>query len=544
MYKILIVDDDVTVRKYLRSAISWLELGFELIDDAMDGMDALDKIKIYDPDIVILDLTMPVMSGIELLNNLSIKGMKCKVIILSCHDDYDNVISAMKNGAVDFLLKHRMKESDLINVLNQAVERIKKENNEVEEITQLKKNADITRHVMRKNFINEIIEGNMKEPESIVKCFEDFKPGFRLKNFVVCVIGIDGVKNLKEKYEKSLNESIIMHFQNYLYEVESKKDNCLCAGDDNGLYYIIVSYEAAFGYLAANKDVYDFLSKIMADSKEKMKTPITIGVSDICSNVSEIRSFINHAQYAYNSSFYKGKEKVIHYNEIQRSGHRSFKSLKEYENMLKDSILTKISDIPYILNSMYSEIERENASLDFVKDFNIDIISYFKKMLSEFGIDSEEIYGDGCFPYKYINMLETIDELKAWLSEIIKRIAEAIGRKNEKNKHKDIIKRAIDYIEENYMNEISLDDVARHVNLSKAYFSGFFKKETNENLIEYITRFRIERARELLENTDLKVYNVALDVGMDNYRYFTKRFKEITGLTPVEYKSIKKNNGT
>lgn len=542
MYKVLIVDDEIMVRRYLRSIISWTELGFELIDDAMDGKDALDKIELYDPDIVILDLTMPVMSGIELLNNFSLRNMRCKVIVLSCHDDYDNVINAMKNGAVDFLLKHRMKEADLINVLNKVVARLEKENSELREMTLLKKSAGISKHVIRKNFLDDMIKGQLSKPEDIGIYFGELIPGFSFKSTVTCAIGVDNLKGLRATLRQSLSDKVITPLQSYLYKVENERKTFVCAGDDNGSYYVIGCYEPKMSYLEVNKDVYDILSGIMAYAKDELRISVTVGVSDICQEVSRIPEFINHAQYAFDCSFYKGKGRIIHYADMQKCDHKPLKSLKEYEKLLYDAIISKPENILDVLNTIYSEIERENASLDFVKDFNVDIISLIKKLLNEFSINSEEVYGNNCFPYKYVNTFETINELKVWLSEIIKRIAEIISQRNEKNKQKEIIKKAIRYIEENYINDITLDDMAGYVNLSKAYFSSFFKKETNENLIEYINRFRIEKARELLENTSLKVYNIALEVGIDNYRYFTKKFKEITGLTPVEYKNLKKSN--
>lgn len=539
MYKILIVDDDVSIRRDLKVMLYGGSSGFQVIGEAENGRDALDKIALFEPDIVLLDIEMPVMDGLKTLLAIKEKEYYCKVIVLSFHDDFDNVRMALRIGATEYLLKQKLDAKEIMLVLTKAAEEIESEMGKKKEISNLKNLADISIKAIKSNLIIDLLKGYVTDKNMVQKQMAIIKSDLVLERMVVCCLQINDFHRVSEVYPMWNKELLAFSVDNILEEVVEKSGIALYGKTDGENHYIICCFNKQSSYLKINSIIFQILSEIVQNVKRYLNIQVSIGVSPIFQEIHEISDYSKQAAFIANYKFLLGKGKIIHYSEVEKYNNNSISNeeRKAFIHKISLSIVQNDISAETVLSDIFKEIEANHVNLDVIRNFNIEIISTIIRQLRELNIE-EDVFGTNVFPYEYVNNLETKEELIIWLDSAVNYIREILATRVAPKNYRVEIKKAIEYIEKFYVNEICVEDVANHININKVYFSQIFKKETGQNFIDFLTGIRMEKAKSLLVTTGNKIYDVAMAVGFENYRYFTKLFKDITGMTPVEYRKF------
>lgn len=539
MYKILIVDDDVSIRRDLKVMLYGGSSGFQVIGEAENGRDALDKIALFEPDIVLLDIEMPVMDGLKTLLAIKEKEYHCKVIVLSFHDDFDNVRMALRIGATEYLLKQKLDAKEIMLVLTKAAEEIESEMGKKKEISNLKNLADISIKAIKSNLITDLLKGYVTDKNMVQKQMAIIKSDLVLERMVVCCLQINDFHRVSEVYPMWNKELLAFSADNILEEVVEKSGIALYGKTDGENHYIICCFNKQSSYLKINSIIFQILSEIVQNVKRYLNIQVSIGVSPIFQEIHEISDYSKQAACIANYKFLLGKGKIIHYSEVEKYNNNSISNeeRKAFIHKISLSIVQNDISAETVLSDIFKEIEANHVNLDVIRNFNIEIISTIIRQLRELNIE-EDVFGTNVFPYEYVNNLETKEELIIWLDSAVNYIREILATRVAPKNYRVEIKKAIEYIEKFYVNEICVEDVANHININKVYFSQIFKKETGQNFIDFLTGIRMEKAKSLLVTTGNKIYDVAMAVGFENYRYFTKLFKDITGMTPVEYRKF------
>lgn len=539
MYKILIVDDDVSIRRDLKVMLYGGSSGFQVIGEAENGRDALDKIALFEPDIVLLDIEMPVMDGLKTLLAIKEKEYYCKVIVLSFHDDFDNVRMALRIGATEYLLKQKLDAKEIMLVLTKAAEEIESEMGKKKEISNLKNLADISIKAIKSNLIIDLLKGYVTDKNMVQKQMAIIKSDLVLERMVVCCLQINDFHRVSEVYPMWNKELLAFSVDNILEEVVEKSGIALYGKTDGENHYIICCFNKQSSYLKINSIIFQILSEIVQNVKRYLNIQVSIGVSPIFQEIHEISAYSKQAAFIANYKFLLGKGKIIHYSEVEKYNNNSISNeeRKAFIHKISLSIVQNDISAETVLSDIFKEIEANHVNLDVIRNFNIEIISTIIRQLRELNIE-EDVFGTNVFPYEYVNNLETKEELIIWLDSAVNYIREILATRVAPKNYRVEIKKAIEYIEKFYVNEICVEDVANHININKVYFSQIFKKETGQNFIDFLTGIRMEKAKSLLVTTGNKIYDVAMAVGFENYRYFTKLFKDITGMTPVEYRKF------
>lgn len=307
---------------------------------------------------------------------------------------------------------------------------------------------------------------------------------------------------------------------------------CYAAEDDEVL--LVVGFETVPSFLYLQNLLHELSNRVLLLIRNEFGLKASIGVSNHCSSLSQIQGFYRQAQAAIAGIFYLGKNRIIHYTEVSDYTNKPIKDFKEYEELILQS-LTDSKRVTKMISELYKEMFERRVSLEEVKSFNFEFVSFIKKQQRDNDIAEQELFGSGQSPYEVVNQLETMEEVVNYLNAVMLRMNELLLTRS-KGKYRPEVANAINYMRDNYNGNISLEIVASQVNMNSAYFSNLFKRETDENFVAFLQKIRMEKAKVLLKTTHDKVYDIASQVGVDNYQYFCNIFKQYTGMTPIQYR--------
>jgi two-component system, response regulator YesN len=526
MYNVIIVDDEPFVRLAIKSLANWEEYGFSFIYEASNGKEAL---RIFnekkDIDIFIIDMNMPVMHGLEIIENLKINHPEIPVIVLSGYNDYNFVRKAFKLGIIDYILKIEMTKNKILELLNEAVKAKTVKNTE----------KDQTKMISKDILLREIISSENNDlSENVLNIFPELNLRLYPNNIRLCFLWVDDFKKIREKYK---DNSLDMFGKSIVTAVSQVLDAMKCGEIINispQEYLIFLSFITKDRNISKTKDV---INSIKYSLKNYLNIEISAGISTFSENYSALKKQFKEAEKSAGYRHIAGKGTIIFYDDLQKinddnkknillNSENIFSFLKnhEYENAKAefDKILIDLSNF-------------KPDSIDKIYDIHLRLIFILINYLSEIGENPEDIYEPDISFHEEITRYETIAEINSWVKNISDRFFEYLSSKR-KNYYSRAILISLKYIKENYCSpDLNLSVVSKYVELSKAHFSYLFNKETGVNFLEYLTKLRIEEAKRLLKETSMKVYEVSLHTGYDNVEHFSRIFKKITGISPIHF---------
>lgn len=529
MYKVFLVDDEIVVREGIRDNMNWENTNFLFCGSSSDGEAALPLIQELKPDILLTDIKMPFMDGLQLSQIVKKSMPWIKIIILSGHDEFAYAKEALSIGVADYLLKP-ISSSDLIRVLNKVALQIDNEKKEIEDVEKLKKQYISNLSLFRDRFLNELALGMVSSVQAIEKS-EQFNVNLISKYYLVEVIetevnsvmtgdnrhsenvkmdtllaGIIGKNSHVIKFKRNIEETVLIIKGDRVEEIE--------------------------------ESAYSLAQAIKYEVERNTEFQLTIGIGSVHERINGISDSFSEADTAKGFKHYLGKGKIIGIKDIILDS-TSTKKLINFDKsniteFLRYGIKTNIET--FLDNYLKPLREGEGKSLIYSYYAFMDILIAASKYLEEIGGDTEMILPKINHPEKFIGTINSIDGFKKHLTQTIEEIIDFRDSKVE-SKYSNIIRRAKEYIEENYScPDISLHSVAAHVNISPSHFSTIFSQYTGETFIEYLTKTRIKIAMELLKTTQKRSSEIAYEVGYNDPHYFSYIFKKTAGCTPRDYK--------
>ncbi len=541
MFKILIADDDMTVRIFLRTLLD-KKADIELLDDAADGIDTLEKAGKLKPDIIILDLGMPLMNGLEVILKLKEQNFQGKIIVLSCHDDFDHVKEALKTGASDYLLKHSLKYENLFSSIDKAIGELQREGLDRDEKRKLLQISEMSYPILRDEYMKDLLVGNITEKGAIDDRRSQLGIHMEFSKYVVMVIEIDDLYKLKARYSQQEITMLFKSIERIIGEVVNGRENRIYGCIGEGCYCIIGNFEKTMSYMHINNAVFEICDNIVTNINRFLNIGVSIGLSRICQDVAMINECYSQGKLALEGKLFIGKNKIIHFSEVENYNCKLGNFLKKYEHELYNAIIKNESGISECIGKIFSDLKTQNIKPEHIRSLSFELLTFCNKLIKEYHLGYETVFGCEYLPYELVLRLETLTDIQEWFICVYLRISRQISSIEKPVNFENFrpeIKRALEYIENNFTSSITLQEISDYCNLSRIYFSQLFKKETGENYIDYLMKYRIKKAKWLLKNSQLKVYEIGLECGLGNYRYFTRLFKDITGVSPIEFRGHK-----
>lgn len=499
MKKVLIVDDDFLVRTYLKQMINWEEHGFYIVDDAKNGREALEILQRDGADILIADISMPIMDGIELTRQVKRFSPRTHILILSCHDDFIYVKEAMKLGIDDYLLKNDLSEATLLDALNK-ISFDAEENSDVERL------ALIGRKKLREDFFRAFDAGEVDKLEKLA-ADAGINLGFNLAAMFMII---------PEKWHEREQLLTNAERENFLSAfLEMTLNTCRNLLGDKVQSLIFDSQRGGFFHwgLLVDGGKKEIAERLRNFAKLYFNLELKIIISPQKKNLVELSSAWQKIYAVRADSFYLD-DKIILAENLPPLEIKIPNTLKSSGRELIEALSFTDEDFSAVLKEFRGKLLVARLHPEILSVFMIDLFEAEKNLLPS--------------PLQAENFSE-------WFSRLEKFLQELRTRQGKDYLH-PAIRLALRYIEAHYREDISQSDVAEAVHLTPSYFSTLFKKSFGQGFSDYLTEFRIKRVKERLTKSSEKIKDLAAAEGFRDPQYFVKIFKRFTGLTPSQYR--------
>lgn len=534
--RVLIADDEVKVCTLLQNIINWQSLDLEIVGIVHDGDSALKFINEHNPDIVITDIRMPGCSGIELIRVVRETNRNIHFIIVSGYHEFDYANQAIKYGVEDYLLKP-IKQKELERVLNKIIQQHNEFICNERERECLLQQMTLNIEKIKGNFLLHLIEKKTieKVAQSIQDVNEEYHCQFKDGFFQVIVF-----RPLLSKLP--LDKKINQLFQSKVKEiVESQVET----GFNETIFTI--NDDLIIGLLNGSAEQFEFIKKIIkkictminALSDIFDNTDIVIALSEITNDFEQIIACIAQAKRACAQSIFVPPNSIIEYDQFLKSTATNINKFVDmhFRNEFRKKIEILDTDaISVCIREIYTRIESGNNLTGWdVWQVYCQILDLFMSTAKDKGIRVDEDFIEKA-KEKY-RTARTLKEVFVLLEECcVSVISEWQGKKNAESSK--LIRMAKTYICEHYAEPLTLNSVSAYIGLNPTYFSSVFKRETEENFLDYLTNVRIEAAKEFLSDNKLSISEIAENIGYSDLKYFYKKFKNISGLSPKEYRKL------
>lgn len=521
MFKVLLVDDEPYVIDLLKNLIDWEKHGFRLCGEATNGEDALKIIHEMNPHLVITDIQMPIMNGLELIEHTTeMLHLKTKFIILSAYDEFAYAKKAMRLKVNDYILKP-IDDEELIPILNRMHSSFQNE------IHSQKVHEEQLKFIAN-NSIHRLLRGEIKE--SLIKRVQ-FLLKLSNEEPIRCIlVEIDHFENLMGDLDEVEIQSKRISIRNAI-ETSMHNNYSLHVFEDNiQRFGLIISDK-----MLLENEIESFLFDLKKTVMDQCKCSITLAASSKMAGVECIGTLYKQAQQVINYKFYRREGCILYYHHL-KSTMLNYDFEENNMDVLMDDIKNyNINGIENEVDKMFDLFSRSMKAPEAVKALisiyeleTVKLISGSNGNVSDF---SKEIT-------KYNTMMGnvTMQEIKKLFYDFCLYSAQYFEEIRKKNAG-DVILEIKKYIKENYSKDLKLQKIAKIVYMNPVYLGQLFKKSMGTQFNEYVHEVRIEEAKKLLKRTDMKIADIAFCVGYSDVEYFVSNFKTKTQTTPTAYKN-------
>lgn len=525
MYRLLIVEDENIIRAGLRVMIEDLGFPFSIILEAENGLKGLDIVKEFSPEVILTDIKMPRMDGMEFIKKLRGMGSNTIIIILTGYNDFDYVKKAIQYKVIDYLLKP-VKRRELKNCLIKAIKEWQEEQDKKLLLTSQSKMVNDAIHDLNEKKLKEIlfgIEDNNITFSSFLKTEGIPMP---LPYFFVCCGECFTADNKDSKvgdceWEAALKYELLkqFHYCVILHGIENSviciinsdnENNSVSLSDSLGIinctmlhFSIIMTWG-----ISRKSQVPDDVPRLFRQSESALSEKILYG-----------RSRIYYADELFSRTL------SLHISEKDITNIITLLEMEDYDRLrlfidlkFRECVLEKHISVKKLAEGLYN--------------IYFQVASYFEG----FAFGRSTVVNTADDFLKAIQCCDCLSDVKKMFTETLEKVRPGSGSEDRKSNSRKSLLFAREFIQKNYFKDINLDMVANHISMTPSYFSLLFKKETGESFVDYTTNIRINKALEYLRDPQYKIYEVAVKIGFSDEKYFCKVFKKKIGVSPTEYR--------
>lgn len=525
MWKVLLADDENLIVKGLTKLIDWNAMDIEVVGEAMDGLTADRMIRELNPDLVVSDIRMPGLTGLELLERHKGGAQAPKFIFVSGYEEFEYVRQALSGGAVDYLLKPvsaqtleksvrkalgLMADSNAAALFRQSSVPMK------DFFNQLTANHEITGTDLYENFAS--LLGGKDSPVFMGLCFG---------------LSRESSHQLDQlPYERQLLQSFVV-FNTARDDLERSGYGCFLRKDDRRCCML--------GIFSPGEDIDAILRQVIERTADKTGYRLRVGAGHPCRSAEELMATYEDSLRAFDLYYFEQKE-LLHWDGVSHQPSATNENFDDAVKQVFHSIVAKA-------DSVEADVDRV---LDIIADlhYNNRLAAYSRTMVFT-GDLCQQLYARHLLTGSFSDRLDSLqrllsgcntygelrEQLQSYFRDILPGVYHAASRKSTAEIYK-----VQQYIQEHYHEELSLKALAEVARVSPHYFSAYFKAETGQNYKAYLTGVRMEKALSLVLDTDLKSYEIAEKVGYNNVRRFVDAFRTAYQMSPVDYRKLHRQN--
>lgn len=524
LYKIILVDDEDEVRGRISSKIS-KEMGFEIVGNAGNGFDALELIEKHKPDVVLTDIKMPFVDGIELATTIKSDFPSIKVAFITGHDEFEYAREAINLNVVGYLTKP-ITQGRINKFLTQLKIELDKEYKEKYDIDNLKLNYEKNIPIVVENYFRSLLVGNEILPKDI-DLLNTHSVNLSEGSFLVTYIECEMLyKTGNSLQHNQLKMSIINLVQKIL---------------DTRYEYYQFLYETGIVLVVKTKgprflrDIDHYFFELIQSSKKYLDTSIVLGVSRMYEGYNKLSIAYQESRKAIEFSGFMNVGKIIYINEVEFANYiqisLSENEVKNLEYCIKYKSKIEIEEM---IDSYHHKALSFNDKIIDFDQYSITLTSILINYANSYNVNMKKINDDDILTI--VNNLKNVDSLFEFFKKNVFKIKKISLDLNQK-KSDILLNHAIKYIENNYQNpEISLDGVCDYLDVSVSYLSMLIKTNKNTSFTKLLIKLRMDKAKSLLKTSDKKIIEISKECGYKEVYYFSHSFKRVVLMTPKEYR--------
>lgn len=520
MKRALLADDDYLVRSYLKMLPSWEKAGFKIEADVRDGEEALERLKEGDIDLVVTDIAMPLMDGIELIREIRKKTKDLYIIVLSCHDEFEFVKKAMKEGADEYVLKNTLNEETLYQLLLETREKISGKKQEIPETEKETEDGGTEDGNQKILFFNQVLAGTLTGEEREKKR-KLAKVAGSYQNSAVIAMKLEEAENPDDPWADIKREQYCLDFrQRFVQELKQEEGEKEAGWDVIYLGRGVICCFVDLSEMYKNSRMYQSLMDLAAFAYKMCRNEpqnFKIGVSNIGIGADALRQGYQQARMMIKVSFYE-EDSIIYYDPQKEVG-RSLPAAAQ-------SVLDQVEKLRYGKKEAFLQLtERALRAFKEERTESMLVIQWIRK--------TEQI-----LLQKDSTESQTISNIRD-AEEAVKRIAdqmEAPASPELSDHVSKAVRTAVQYICLHYRENIGLNDAAEAAGVNSTYLSYLFSQEMGVGFSNYLLNLRVSCAQKLLRESSLKIRQVAEQSGFNDYHYFSKVFKKMSGVSAAQYR--------
>ena len=537
MLKVFLVEDEFVVREGIKNNIDWIEEGFKFCGDAADGELAYSIIINEKPDIIITDIRMPFMDGLELSRLVKKELPQCRIIILSGHEEFSYAQEAIKIGVTEYLLKP-VSSTELIKTIKCVGQQITKERMEKENFERYRREMEENEVDLKRKLFNEMIEGSLS---TAVMLERGKARGLELSasnyQLILLKYNFNGRDEIYSSELLAVNKEI--------NRINSSFINIIAFDRAIEGIALLLKGESVEELEATGRE---YISKIKEAFSHYPDMHYFGGIGEPVGRLSLLSNSFDSAARVFSHRFISDKSAIVSIKELSTQNLNVNKSCSYFDaieinglNLKKAELFLRSGEkgeINFFIEEFLSGISNIGERSFLLKQYILMNI-YFTTLtfLKEIGasvVTVEEPFDGPELMYERVN---DIQKVSSYIERIFKVAIEKRDMISTKRYHR-MIEQAKEYINEHFSDEgISLNETAAYVNISPNHFSAVFSRETGKSFIKYLTDLRIGKAKEMLKCTDLRCSDISSAVGYRDPHYFSYLFKRLQNCSPVQYRN-------
>lgn len=537
MYQVLIVDDHIHLVESLAITIPWEKLDIDTVHKAYSSDEALEVLRTYPVDIVITDIRMPGLSGLELIAKIRQTWSKIKCIILSGYNDFQYFKEALVNQAIDYLLKP-VEEEELILAITKAIASMQEEWAEIISHQRIVEELRGNLPLLRAELLNELLRGKRIPQYLLEKKLNMYEIPLNLgDSFTVMLVRME-----QYQYDTDINSLSLFEYAvgNIAEEIFRDQFQIWHCKDSYEYLVFLIKYKNN-----QNLDLIEISAKHLQHNVKKfLKGKISFLIGRKGNFPSSIQDMYETSLTAFRKYIGNDRELSIRLSETaQPITVHALQQLYEPPTLLQLLEVGRWEEVDSKLNHIFEKlIGMGNESYESLLEAYFAVANSLAYIAHKNGFTLEEIYGTEFYRQSGFSPFRSLIQFKDWTFRMIERLRNKMEKERD-DARVSFVKQVQDYIEENLNKDVSLQAIAEHVFLNPSYLSSVYKLQTGEGLSEYIYRLRMEKAAYYLHNSSDKIYEISARLGFQNTNYFIKIFKKFYELTPQEYRENQRRIG-
>ncbi len=528
LYRVLLVDDEEDIRVGISRKMDWNSLGFTLVGEAENGEEALELAEQLQPDVVLTDIKMPFMDGLELCRCLRQSLPAAKVVVFSGFDDFEYARQAIGMEVFEYILKP-INAPELGQVLTRLREHLDRRQSERRDMEALRRRYEENLPILRELFYTRLLSGQVA-PDQINDRAARYDISLQDGLWTTALIHVDlSVGDENAERDELLLLPVRDFFQDR-FALEGCSVRSILYNDAVALLVCMDSPDRLYPLL-------EELERLCILAKSYLGIPLTAGVGQLCDGPQDLHCSAEGARSALDYRVLIEGSHVLYIDDLEPDHSVRLSFEEEDQRALSAAVkLGTDQQVSQVIRELVDRVRTSRLSPAQGNQFLLEIVTFLMKLTRSAGASVEEVFGADFNWLGSITDFPSLDELAQWLESRCQSLRALLGKRRSDSAGRTM-ERALDFIAQNYSHsDLSVEALCSHLHFSPAYFSTLFKREVGQSFTTYVTNLRMEEAARLLRETDEKTYLIAEKIGYTDPNYFSYVFKRHFGLSPSKYR--------